>query len=49
MAMTGMTVKGEEKQVVLPNLYQELQSSLYKNSGMSYCEIAYDRRYNVEL
>lgn len=47
--MTGMTVKGKEKQVILPNLYYELQSSLEKNSSMSYREIAYDRGYTVVL
>lgn len=47
MAMTGMAVKGGEKQVILPSIYSELQSSLEKSSSMSYCGIAYDRNYNV--
>lgn len=49
MAMTGMAVKGKEKQVIAPSVYQKLESSLGENSSMSYCEIAYDGRYDVLL
>lgn len=49
MAMTGTAVKGEEKQVIAPRVYQKLESSLGENSSMSYCEMAYDGRYSVLL
>lgn len=47
--MTGITVKGEGKQMILLNLSEELQCSSERNLSMSCCGLASERRCSVVL